>query len=360
MNIVLPPDRPVRILVTRTDRLGDLVLSTPVFEALRRKFPEAWISVLVFQENREIVEGNPYINEVLLYDKKGSEKGIWGQICFAWKIVRRNFDLAVHLHATNRMHLLTLAAGIPQRLGWERKCAWALTHALPDMKREGLKHEAYYNFDLLAPLDITVRTGEVRAYFPLTEKNRRSFEELARHHGLDFSKPWVILSPSASCPSKIWPAERFAETADRLREVYDVEMIAIGAHSDRHFVRRVCDAARSRIHDLSGRLSIGLLGELLSRSALLLSNDSGPVHVANAVGIPVVSIFGRKQAGLSPLRWGPLDPHSRVAWKDVGCEICTAHLCPVHFLCLDALSAGDILTHVQAFEKRLRSRRVGV
>ncbi len=126
MNLELPEDSNLRILVTRADRLGDLILSTPIFEALRNKFPQAFISALVFQENREVVEGNPYLNEVILYDKKGREKGLWGQLRLALKLRTRQFDLVIHLHATNRMHLLTLAAGIPRRLGWQRKCAWTL------------------------------------------------------------------------------------------------------------------------------------------------------------------------------------------------------------------------------------------
>jgi len=355
MNLDLPPDPKLRILVTRTDRLGDLVLSTPVFEALRRKFPEAWISALVFQENREVVEGNPYINEVILYDKKGREKRLWGQARLALRLMACQFDLVIHLHATNRMHLLTFVAGIPRRLGWNRKCAWALTHSFTDVKKEGLKHEAFYNFDLLEPLEIYAEPGKVRAHFPLNEKNKRSLDEFLAQRGLEAGKPWVVLSPSASCPSKVWPAERFAELADKISQSYGAECIVIGARADRGFTERVIQTAKQPLHDFSGRLSLGMLGELLSRSALLVSNDSGPVHVANAVGTPVISIFGRKQAGLSPLRWGPLDPGSRVVWKDAGCETCAAHLCPIHFLCLDAISVAEVWSHVHFFEKQLLS-----
>jgi len=352
MNFSLPERSQLRILVTRTDRLGDLVLSTPIFEALRCKFPQALITALVFQENREVVEGNPHLSEVILYDKKGREKGIWGQIKLVHQLQKRRYDLVIHLHATNRMHLLTWAAGIPRRIGWKRKCAWALTHAFEDVKKEGTKHEAYYNFDLLEPLGIFPEVAKVRAFFPCSEKNRRSVEELISRMGISEKKPWVVFNPSASCPSKIWPAERFGEVADYLADNYSAECFVIGTRADRAYVQRVKAAARCAVHDLSGRLSIGMLGVLLSRSRLLISNDSGPVHLANAVGTPVISIFGRKQAGLSPLRWGPLDPGSRVVWKDAGCETCAAHLCPIHFLCLDIIRVEDVLQHLPVFEER--------
>ncbi|MBP9865623.1 MAG: glycosyltransferase family 9 protein, partial [Candidatus Omnitrophica bacterium] len=181
---------------------------------------------------------------------------------------------------------------------------------------------------------------------------------LLAHIGVSAEKPWIVFNPSASCPSKIWPAERFAELADQLQTRYGAECLVIGTSGDRVLVKRVIQAAKMPIRDLSGRLSIGMLGELLSRAKLLISNDSGPVHLANAVGLPVISIFGRKQAGLSPLRWGPLDPGSRVVWKDAGCETCAAHLCPIHFLCLDAIRVEDVWSHTLFFEKRLTGTRL--
>ena len=346
------PIRP-RILVTRADRLGDLVLSTPVLQALREKIPEAWITLLTFQENREAAEGNPFLNELILYDKKGRERSGWGQWRMARRLAAGHFDLVVHLHATNRMHLLTWLAGIPVRIGWRRKSAWALTHAFDDIKKEGLKHEALYNFDLLAPLGVEPPKTGLRSFFPLTEKNRRSFDELSRHQRIADTKSWVILNPSASCPSKIWPAERFGELAERIIARYPVELIAIGSRADRIFVERMRRASKVSIHDLSGSLSLGMLGVLLSRAALLISNDSGPVHVANAVGTPAISIFGRKQPGLSPRRWGPLDPLSRVVWKDVGCTECLAHNCQIQFLCLDAISVNAVFLEILGLEDRL-------
>jgi ADP-heptose:LPS heptosyltransferase len=156
----------------------------------------------------------------------------------------------------------------------------------------------------------------------------------------------VVLNPSASCPSKIWPAERFAQLARQMTEKYGAACILIGSARDRDIIARVKALAGIPLHDLSGQLSLGMLGWLLSRSALLISNDSGPVHIANAVGTPVISIFGRKQAGLSPARWRPLGENSKVVWKDVGCGECLAHNCEIHFLCLDAISVEDVLNQM--------------
>ena len=336
------PRRFSRILVTRADRLGDLVLSTPVFSSLRRAFPNARIACLTFLENREAVEGNPFLDEVILYEKKGSEKGIAGNLFFASRLARKKFDLVIHLHATRRMHFVSWLAGIPVRIGWRRKCAWALTHSFEDIKKEGKKHEAQYNFDLLKPLGVCV-PDTLETFFPLSEKARLSFEMLADHLDLRRDKPWMVLNPSASCPSKIWPPERFGDLVEKISEKYDFRFIAIGTRKDRPRVEKLKSRTRTAVYDLSGKLTLGMLGILLKDSALLISNDSGPVHIASAVGTPVVSIFGRNQPGLSPARWGPLSGDSRIVWKDVGCPKCLAHNCQIHFLCLDAVSVEDVL-----------------
>ncbi len=342
-----------RILVTRADRIGDLVLSTPIFQAIREKFPDSWIAGLTFCENREILEGNPYLNEVILYDKKGSEKGVFGNLRFARKLARKKFDTVIHLHATNRMHWVTWLAGIPVRIGYDRKCAWGLTEAHPDLKSEGKKHEAEYNFDLLKSLGIK-SSEQIEPFFPLSDKARHSLNELLNHLKIPQDRPWVILNPSASCPSKIWPAERFGYLADAVAKKYEIIFLAIGSREDRQFVQKAKRAALTPIFDLIGRLSLGMLGVLLSRASLLISNDSGPVHIANAVGTPAISIFGRSQPGLSPARWGPLGRDSRVVWKDVGCVECLAHNCEIGFLCLDAISVDDVLREVDHYADVLR------
>lgn len=327
--------------MTRTDRIGDLVLSTAVFPALREKFPKAWIACLTFPENREILEGNPFLDEVLLYEKKGREKTIPGNLRFAWFLARKRFDLAVHLHPTNRMHFVTWLAGIPWRIGWDKKMPWALTHAFPYEKKKGQRHEAEYNFDLLGPLGVR-RPERLDTFFPVSPKARASLNELLFHLGIPRDRPRVVINPSASCPSKKWPAERFADAASRIASVFDVSILTIGTRADRPLTRKIQRLAGAPIHDLAGRLNLSMLAALLDDAALLISNDSGPVHIAASLATPVVSVFGRNDPGLSPVRWRPLGKHSRVVIRDVGCARCLAHRCPIHFLCLDAVSAGMV------------------
>jgi len=309
------PDAP-RILVTRTDRIGDLVLTTPLFKALREKFPRAWVASLVFLEHREIVDGNPYLDEVIPYDKKGSERSLWGQFCFSRKLRSEKFDVAIHAHGTNRMHLAAWLAGIPVRIGYERRASWALTHAHPYNKKEGAKRESEYLLELLEPLGVTP-PQEVEAFFPVTDRSIHSLENLSLSHRIPRDRPWIILNPSASDVTKMWPAERFAELVTRLEKHRSCVFLAIGTSKDQPLIERLVKKTPVPIFDLSGKLTLGMLGALLKRAVLLISNDSGPVHIAAALGTPVVSIFGRYEPGLGPKRWQPLGKSFRVVAKDV-------------------------------------------
>lgn len=337
------PFQPDRILVTRTDRIGDLLVSTPVFKALRERFPKAWIGAVIFQENRELLEGNPYLDEVILYDKKGSEKNALGHLAFALRLRKKNYQAVIHLHATHRMHQAAFLAGIPVRIGWARKSPALLTHAIPDVKSEGLRHEAEYNFELLKILGVDL-PQVLELYAPNLPKHEASLAELTAALGMSPERPWILINPSSSCPSKMWPASKFAKLISAMEKKYSAAVGLIGGPRDRALARRILEEAGSlKAFDLTGRLSLGTLSCLIRKAALLVSNDSGPVHLASAAGTPVVSIFGRNQPGLSPVRWRPLGGKSRYLWKDIGCRPCLAHHCRIQFLCLDVISVEDVL-----------------
>ena len=330
------PDAP-RILITRTDRIGDLVLTTPLFKAVREKFPKAWIAAAVFLEHREIVQGNPYLDEVILYDKKGTEHGLWGQFLFSQKLRHNKFDVVVHAHGTNRMHLAAWLAGIPVRIGYDRRAPWALSHVLPYNKKEGKKQEAEYLFELLEPLGM-IFPREITTFFPVSYRSVRSLENLCLFHKIPQERSWIVLNPSASDVTKMWPAERFAELVTQIQRDRPGVFLAIGTSQDRPIIEKLTKSTSVPVFDLSGRLSLGMLGALIKRSALLVSNDSGPVHIATAVGAPVVSIFGRYEPGLGPERWHPLGKNARVVAKDISRIPADAR----KFTCIDEIPVEDV------------------
>lgn len=295
---------PKRILVIRLDRIGDVVLSTPVLQALRQAYPGAFIAMMVRPECRELIDGNPHVNQVLVYDKDGRHRGVLATWRFARSLRASRFDTALALHPTNRTHWIMRLAGIPVRIGYDRKSAWLLTRRLAHRKQEGARHEADYTLDLVRALGIEPPAPQ--PHVPINPELDRRVARVLEEHGLAAGELLVALHPSASGLSKRWKPERFAQVADRLIGSHCARIVLVAGNGHTPHARAVAQAMRGRPIDFSGRLSVGELACLLRRCRLLISNDSGPVHVAAAVGTPVVDLFGRSQPGLNPERWRAL------------------------------------------------------
>ena len=346
---------PKRILITRTDRLGDVVLSTPVIRHMRKLYPEAYIAFLVRPQNKAVVESNPDLNEVIVYDKYGTEKSFFKTIKFALGLRKKNFDTAIALHPTNRAHMIFFIAGVPVRIGYDRKMACLLTEKIPHIKQEGKKHEVGYNFDLLEKAGFYTEGFDRTPYMSTSKEDKLVVDAVLKDN--DVKRNIIVMHPGASCISKRWPPERFAEVADVLSSKYNRDIVIVGGEETEELSSQVIEHIKTKAVDLTGVLLLSELAELLSRSSLFISNDSGPVHVSVAVGTPVVAIFGRKDPGLSPERWGPLGEKDIYLHKDVGCDKCLAHKCLKGFACLTAITSEDV---IKASDKILGQADFGV
>jgi heptosyltransferase-2 len=344
-----------RILVCRTDRIGDVLLSTPVIRNLREKYPHAYIAMMVSSYAREIVEGNPYLDEVIVYDKEGIHKRLSQSIRFSRALRDKAFELAIILHPTNRVHLLTFFAGIPRRVGYDRKFGFLLTDRIKHVKQLGEKHESEYNLDLLRYLGIEPRDKTL--FMPIRKDAEEYAERILKKEGVNSSDLLLAVHPAASCPSKIWPNERFAEVANTLSRKYGFKILVMAGPKDTALAQKLIQSLRYPAINLAGRTSVAELASFLRRSTLFISNDSGPVHIASAVGVPVVSIFGRAQKGLGPLRWGPVGLRDKFLHRQVGCIECLAHNCQKEFACLKAITVEDVLRAAEEILKDLALKR---
>ncbi len=331
-----------RILILRTDRIGDVLLSTPVIKAVREKYPQAFIAMVVSPYAKDVVEGNLYLDEVIIYDKDGKHKSWERTIKFAHNLEKKRFDLAIILHPTNRVHLLSFLAGIGKRVGYDRKLGFLLTDRITHTKERGEKHELEYNLDLLRYLGINVEDKNI--FMPIKKESEEWVDDFFKQEGIRGSDKLLAINPAASCPSKIWPFERFAEVADRLAQKNGFKILVVSGSKDLLIAQNVIKNMRSSVISLAGKTSVSQLASLLKRCSLFISNDSGPVHIASAVGTPVISIFGRKQKGLSPKRWGPVGQRDKFLHKDAGCIECLAHNCKKQFACLKAISVNDVVS----------------
>jgi len=334
--------RRYKILIVRTDRIGDVLLSTPSIKAVRDAYPNAHIAVMVRPYVEDVVDGNPYLDEVILYDKDDKHKGFFGNLSFIFELRKKDFDLAIILHPTVRSNLIPFLAGIPERVGYDKKWGFLLTKRLKDTKHLGEKHEIDYNLEVLRSIGIVAKDRNL--YMPIKTEYERVIDRFLALSDIGAKDVVVAVHPGASCISKRWSAYKFGRVADELMDKHNVKIVIIGGPSDVKTVKEVETGMLHRPIILSEEHSIGEVAALLKKCKLLISNDSGPVHIAVAVGTPVVSIFGRLDPGLSPQRWGPVGPKDIVIHKDVGCKECLAHNCKLSFKCLDAITVEEVLS----------------
>ncbi|MBN3041001.1 MAG: glycosyltransferase family 9 protein [Candidatus Omnitrophica bacterium] len=323
--------KPQRILIIRTDRLGDVILSTPVIKNLKMAFPEAYVAFMCRPYTKDVLEGNPYLDEVIVYDKYGKDKNFYQTLRFAKYLKSKKFDLALILHPTNRAHLLTYLARIPERIGYDRNLGFLLTKRIVHKKQEGRKHELDYTLDILRFLGIKI--VDETAYFPVNEKARKKINNLLGDYAIEDAEKIIAVHPCASCSSKRWPIKNFIKLIDLISKEFKARFILVASEKEAILADEL--AGYPGIIDLRAKLSISELGALLERADLFISNDSGPVHIAASLKKPVIAIFGRNNPGLSPRRWRPLGDNSFFLHKHPGCEPCLAHHCQKNYVCLD-------------------------
>ena len=307
------------VLIVRTDRIGDVVLTTPVFKALRKAYPASRISVLVTPVTADLVRGNPYINEVMVDDRAGINKGPLGALLLAREIRRRHFDTAFIFHTKRRYNLACFLAGVPCRIGFKNdKFGMLLTRPVQDSRFLGQKHEAEYCLDVLkavgiedAGLDVLVcaqKEAEQWAAFWFEANGIRCGDLIAIH-------------PGASDRTKLWPAAHFARLIDVLTNRYAFKIVLIGGRETRGTAKEILRLCPSSVLDLTGTTTVGQTASVLRRCRLLISNDSGPLHIGAGVGTYVIGLFLRSQGGINPVRWRPLGPKAFVLANKTGEEI---------------------------------------
>ncbi len=309
------------ILIVRTDRIGDVVLTTPAIKALRQAYPSAKISILVAPLTKELVVGNPYINEVFLDDRLGIHRGIFGFWRLAAHLRKKKFDLAIVYHTKKRANFLAWAAGVPQRVGYKnKKFGFLLTDPILDERHLGRQHEAQYCLDVLRHLNVpghgifgkSLPDLAEDLCVPVSAETWVWIEEFCRKNHISTKERLVAIHPGASDPAKRWPERQFAELIDTLAARYPVKIILVGSSQITDVAQVIMNLTRVPVLDMTGKTSVGELAGLMKRCNLLVSNDSGPVHIATGVGTPCVSIFTRNHPGINPQRWQPLGRFSMV------------------------------------------------
>ena len=333
-----------RILVRGPNWLGDAVMCEPAIRGLRKLFPEAQIALLVKPAVADLFAGHPALTRVLTYDTKGRHAGLSGKWALAGQLRRQGFDLAVLFQNAFEAAFLTFLAGVPRRYGYAtdgRSLLLSDSVAAPD--RRTLVHQVRYYWDLLKPLGLTGDPSPPElVVFPEEEQAMaRRFSQ----GGVTASDIVVGVNPGSTYGgAKRWLPERFAEVTERLcrtiRESREqqVSVVILGAKGEEALGQEIAARLSSRSLVLSGATTIRELMAAVKRCEVLLTNDTGPMHIASAFRVPVIAIFG-------PTDWRTTSPFGSahaIVRQPVDCAPCLLRECPIDHRCMTGVTVDQV------------------
>jgi len=328
----------VRVLVKEVNWLGDLVISLPALHAVRGSASDGRVAVLVRRELAGFFDGFDWV-EVLPYAFRPGVRGLLDRWRLARDLRARGFDLAVLFPKSFDAALLVALARIPRRLGWRSDGRGILlTQAVP-LPRERERHQSEDYLELLGHL----RTGVAAAETPLLPVAPRQRDEMAAwlaRRRANPSAPLIALAVAAAYgPAKEWPAEHFAALIDLLATA-GCECVLVGAPDERDRCAAVASASRAGALVVAGETGIGETIGLLSLCQGFAGNDSGATHVAAALGVPTVAVFGSTE----PRRTGPRGGRTRILYQRIACSPCLARTCRYgHYDCLRAITPTHVV-----------------
>ena len=323
-----------RILVRGVNWIGDAVMTTPALAALRSHFPQAEIVMLANPLVSELFEFHPDVDRVMIYDKKGWHQGVRGLWRMSRELRGERFDAAFLLQNAIEAALLALFAGVPRRAGYTTDGRrLLLNYPVPVTAADKQLHHTDYYLGLLTQLGI--EGGDGRLHLACTEVEQQWAQSTLQGDNV------IAINPGAAYGSaKRWLPERFAEVGDGLAERYNARILLTGGPGEVEIGRDIAAAMQYRPLNLIGKTSVREMMSLLAHSQLLVTNDSGPMHVAAAFSTPIVAIFGPTDHTTTC----PAAENVRIVRKPVDCAPCLLRQCPTDHRCMTAITAADVLT----------------
>ena len=327
------PLAPQRILIVLLGAIGDVTRALPLLTRLRRAYPKAHIAWAVEPAAAPLLDDHPALNEVLLYRRT---RGSLAFLPFLRDIRRRRFDLVLDLQRHAKSGLVSRWSGAPLRLGFHRKNSkegnWLFnTHTIAPVPDFSLKLGQYLKFaDALGLPDDGV-------HFDL--RLRKEEEQQVEARLAETARPFAAFFLGSRWSSRFWFPQATAEVARTLIQEYGMGVVLLGGQSEAAFAQEVSKAVGGGVTNLSGQTTLRDLIGIFTRARLALGPDSGPMHLAAALDVPQVAIFGSS----SEIATGPLGPEARVIKHPVGCSPCFLRECPIDFRCMTRITVDEVL-----------------
>lgn len=324
---------PRRVLIIKPSAIGDVVHALPVLPRLKKLWPKAMLTWLITPMCAALVENHPLVDEVILFQRKRWGRSWYdpselGDLAgFVHDLRRRKFDLVIDLQGLLRSAWIALSTGAPRRIGFSnaREFAPAVYTELVDCSWE---HDHAVQRYLKIASALGCGSGPPEFCFAVDDRDRKYIANL-----IPPNTPYAVLMPGTNWDTKRWPIDRFAALVQPLKERFGLETVIAGAESDAPFARQI-----PAKFNLTGKTSLRQIVALLEPAHLVVGNDTGPMHMAAALGVPLVAPYGPTNPG----RTGPFDRQDSVLRIDIPCSPCYSRTCS-HQSCMQWLKIEQVL-----------------
>ena len=307
----------MNLLVVQTGFLGDVILSSALYPFLKDKYPNSNLTVLTTPAAKGLILNHPSVDEVITFDKRKSDSGFFGLLRVAKRLKAKKFQIVFSLHKSYRTSALLFLSGIKERYGFNKASARFLYSKTCD--RQDLEHEVLRNLAILRNIDVDPKSIE--------SKLNIGFSDAAQSEANQLLKKYSQKTLIGVCPGSVWTTKRWTEEGfSQLLEELDskgYQSVLIGGPDDRKVADKITELSKSEPLDLVGKTSIEVSAAIVSKMNVVISNDSAPLHMASATGVPAVALFCATvpEFGYGP--WGV--PHEIVEIKGLDCRPCGRH-----------------------------------
>lgn len=334
--------RPKNILLVRTDRIGDVVLSLPLAETIKKEFPDCKVTFLVKFYTLDLVKNHPFIDEVLTLDETDNIPNIFSNVK---KIRSKNFDTCIVVYPTFRISFILFLTRIKNRIGTGyRSYSFFFTKKIYEHRKYAERHELQYNMNLLKVFGIEkqLKLGEANFHIQISEEGKKDVRQFFLENRIDGTKPLIIVHPGSGGSAIDLPLLKMKALVLNLLSL-NVTILITGSSNEKEICQSL--VLNEKTINVAGRFSLSSLIALIEKSSIFISNSTGPLHIAAALKNYVVGFYPKIDA-CSVRRWGPFTEKKMIYEPAINCQNCTRKQCE-RLNCMETISIDEVFANIK-------------